>query len=199
MYAIIEVGGHQLKVAADQKIKVEKIKAEVGKIIDLDQVLLFVDDNDVKIGKPLVSNVNVKAKVLSHGRGKKIKVFKKKRRKDYKLSRGHRQAFTELSIESISLSRTEKKTSTASKKETVPPKKTSTTTKTTKTAAYRKKTAPAKKSEPASLKKDDGKKKSVSTVKSNKSTAAAVIPRPKTTVKSTDKKKTEKDTKKESE
>jgi len=101
MYAIIEVGGLQYKVAKDQKLRVPKIDKEVGKSVELKNVLLFVDKDKVEVGKPIVKNISVKATILSHGKDKKVLVFKKKRRKGYKVLKGHRQQFTEIKIDKI--------------------------------------------------------------------------------------------------
>jgi large subunit ribosomal protein L21 len=108
MYAVIEVGGMQWKVSKEEIIRVPKIDEEPGKSIILDNVLLLVDKDDVNIGKPLVSNIKVEAKVISHGRSKKIKVFKKKRRKGYKVLKGHRQEYTELRIDRIGVKKDSK-------------------------------------------------------------------------------------------
>jgi len=124
MYAIVELGGQQWKVVEDQKIKVNKIDAEIGKVIDVKEVLLYVDDNNVKIGKPVVKNAVVKAEVVSHGKGKKVLVFKKKRRKKYRVLKGHRQDYTELTIKSIEISGVAKKKSTTASKAAEPKTKT---------------------------------------------------------------------------
>ncbi len=111
MYAVIEVNGTQWKVFKDSTIRVPKIEKEPGKSINIDKVLLLVDKDKIDIGKPVVSSVKVKATILSHGKAEKIKVFKKKRRKDYKVLKGHRQQYTELRIDKISIEKGEKKTS----------------------------------------------------------------------------------------
>lgn len=103
MYAVIEVNGVQWKVSKDSRIRVPKIEKEPGKSIDIDRILLLVDKDQINVGKPVVSNARVKATVLSHGKAEKIKVFKKKRRKDYKVLKGHRQQYTELHIDKISI------------------------------------------------------------------------------------------------
>lgn len=103
MYAVVEVGGMQWKVSKSVTIRVPKMEEETGKSVELDRVLLVVDNAKVNIGKPLVPNAKVKATVLSHGRAKKVRVFKKKRRKNYKVLRGHRQDYTELRIDRISI------------------------------------------------------------------------------------------------
>ena len=115
MYAVIEVNGTQWKVSKDSTIRVPKIETEPGKSIDIDRVLLLVDKDKVSIGKPVVPHVKVKATVLSHEKAEKIRVFKKKRRKDYKVLKGHRQQYTELRIDKISVGTGEKKTSGSGK------------------------------------------------------------------------------------
>ena len=98
MYAVVRTGGKQYRVSAGEKLRVEKLAAEVGQEIVLDQVLLVADGEALKLGAPLVAGASVKAKVLGHGRGDKIRVFKLNRRKHYRKSRGHRQNFTEIEI-----------------------------------------------------------------------------------------------------
>lgn len=101
MYAIVNIAGKQFKISENEKIMVPRLSGEVGDKIELDQVLLVSTDKGVKVGKPLLASAKVKASVVSHERGKKIIVFKKKRRKDYKITRGHRQQFTKIQIEKI--------------------------------------------------------------------------------------------------
>ncbi len=103
MYAIIESGGKQYKVKEGQKLKVEKLPFNENETIQINQVLFVKKDEKVYTGTPYVEGASVEAKVLSHGRNKKIIVFKYKRRKDYKKKRGHRQHYTELLIEKINL------------------------------------------------------------------------------------------------
>ena len=98
MYAVIKTGGKQYRVSAGEKLKIEQIVAEVGQEIVLDQVLLVADGEALRMGAPLVSGATVKAKVLSHGRGDKVHVFKMRRRKHYRKSQGHRQNYTEIEI-----------------------------------------------------------------------------------------------------
>ena len=101
MYAIIQTGGKQLRVEPGEKIRVEQLDAQIGDSIQFDDVLLVVNDDETLIGTPHVENSPVFAKVLDHGRGKKIKVVKMKRRKDYRRTQGHRQNYTELEVLSI--------------------------------------------------------------------------------------------------
>ena len=135
MYAVVEVGGMQWKIAKADTIRVPKIEAEAGKSIELDRILLVVDKEKVTVGKPVVPDVSVKAMVVSHGKADKVMVFKKKRRKDYKVLRGHRQEYTELRIDGIAVGQEQKKSAAPQKEE----KKTASAP----TPAKKKKTAPA--------------------------------------------------------
>ncbi len=101
MYAVVKTGGKQYRVSAGTKIKVEQLTAEVGSEVTLDQVLMIANEGDVKLGSPLLSGAAVKAKVLSQGRGDKVRIFKMRRRKHYRKTQGHRQNFTELEITGI--------------------------------------------------------------------------------------------------
>ena len=101
MYAVIKTGGKQYKVATGEKLKIESLGVEVGEQVTLDQVLMVVGGADVSIGAPMVAGAKVQATVLSHGRGKKVKIFKLRRRKHYKRQQGHRQNFTEVVIGDI--------------------------------------------------------------------------------------------------
>jgi large subunit ribosomal protein L21 len=101
MYAVVKTGGKQYKVAPGEKLKVEQIPADVGAEVILDQVLLVSEGESVRLGQPTVAGATVKATVLAHGRGEKVKIFKMRRRKHYQKHQGHRQGFTELRIESI--------------------------------------------------------------------------------------------------
>ena len=102
MYAVVKTGGKQYRVVAGEKIKVEQIPADVGAEITLDQVLMVGEGESVKIGAPLVAGAKVTAKVVAHGRGEKVKIFKMRRRKHYRKNQGHRQNYTELEIAGIS-------------------------------------------------------------------------------------------------
>lgn len=101
MYAIVDIAGQQYKVKQAQKLKVHRLEAEEGKHVELDKVLLVSDGKTVSVGTPTVEGVRIAAKVLSHGKGDKVLVFKKKRRKGYQKMNGHRQYLTELWIEAI--------------------------------------------------------------------------------------------------
>jgi large subunit ribosomal protein L21 len=101
MYAIIRTGGKQYQVAAGDTLRVEKLRGEVGDTLEITDVLLVADGESVKVGQPLVEGVRVVAKITEHGKHKKIIVFKKKKRKGYRVKNGHRQDYTALSIEEI--------------------------------------------------------------------------------------------------
>lgn len=101
MYAVIETGGKQYKVAEGDTIYVEKLAAPVGEQVVLDRVLLVNKDGNVVVGTPVVANAKVTAKVEEHGKGEKIIVFKYKPKKNYRRKTGHRQPFTKLLIEKI--------------------------------------------------------------------------------------------------
>ncbi len=102
MYAIVRTGGKQYQVACGDQVRVEKLDGNVGDTIDLSDVLMVVDNEDIKVGQPVVENAKVTATIAEQGRGKKVIVFKKKRRKGYRLRKGHRQSYTALKIEEIS-------------------------------------------------------------------------------------------------
>jgi len=101
MYAIVEIAGQQFKVVQDQKLFVHRLAAEEGSKVSFDKVYLLDDGKKVSIGAPAITGASVEAKVLSHLKGDKVIVFKKKRRKGYRVKNGHRQALTELVIEKI--------------------------------------------------------------------------------------------------
>lgn len=101
MYAIIETGGKQYKVAEGDTLFVEKLSATAGETIEFDKVLLVSGENGVKIGDPIVKGATVSARVEEHGRGKKVVVFKYKPKKNYSRKQGHRQPFTKVTIEKI--------------------------------------------------------------------------------------------------
>ncbi len=102
MYAIVRTGGKQYQVTSGDQLRVEKLSGNVGDTIELNEVLMLVDNADVTIGQPLVENAKVTATIAEQGRGKKVIVFKKKRRKGYRLKQGHRQSYTALKIQEIS-------------------------------------------------------------------------------------------------
>ncbi|MDW7772452.1 MAG: 50S ribosomal protein L21 [Desulfobulbaceae bacterium] len=102
MYAIIRTGGKQYQVAAGDTLRVEKLQGEIGDTVELSDVLLVADGDDVKIGRPVIDGAKVVAKIAEQGKAKKVLVFKMKRRKGFRVKRGHRQQFTALKIEEIS-------------------------------------------------------------------------------------------------
>jgi large subunit ribosomal protein L21 len=103
MFAVIKTGGKQYRVVSGDQLKVEKLAGEVGSEIVLDQVLAVGQGTDVALGTPLVAGASVRATVVSHGRHDKVMIFKMRRRKHYKKSQGHRQSYTEIRIEGITV------------------------------------------------------------------------------------------------
>jgi large subunit ribosomal protein L21 len=101
MYAIVEIAGQQFKVAKDQKLFVHRLAEKEGAKVSFDKVYLLDDGSKVTIGAPAITGASVEAKVMSHLQGDKVIVFKKKRRKGYRVKNGHRQALTQLVIENI--------------------------------------------------------------------------------------------------
>lgn len=103
MYAVVDIAGQQIKVAKDDKVFVNRLDAAEGAKVDFDRVLMVDDNGKVAVGAPVVEGASVKATVVTHLKDKKITVFKKKRRKGYQKSNGHRQSLTQIKIENISL------------------------------------------------------------------------------------------------
>lgn len=104
MYAIVEIGGKQFKVEENARLFIPRIKdVEEGDSVTFDQVLLVSGGEDITVGTPTVSGASVSATVLGHVKGDKVIVFKKKRRKHYRVKNGHRQPYTHVAIESLSL------------------------------------------------------------------------------------------------
>jgi large subunit ribosomal protein L21 len=101
MYAVIKTGGKQYRVESGAQVRVESIAVDVGAAVSFDEVLLVGSGDTIKVGAPLVSGAKVKATVVSHGRGEKVKIFKLRRRKHYQKSQGHRQNYTEVRIDDI--------------------------------------------------------------------------------------------------
>ena len=116
MYAIIESCGKQYKVSEGDVVFFEKLDAEEGKKVSFDKVILVSDDKKVEVGAPYVKDVKVEGKVVEHGKGKKIIVYKYKAKKNYRRTQGHRQPFTKVEITKIATSTT--KTETTAKTET---------------------------------------------------------------------------------
>ncbi len=101
MFAVVQTGGKQYRVAVGDTVDVEKLEANPGDVIELDKVLLVADDEKVTVGNPVVQGAMIKAAVVEHGRGKKILVFKMKPKKRYRRHMGHRQSYTRLAIREI--------------------------------------------------------------------------------------------------
>ena len=102
MYAIIKTGGKQYQVSAGDRLMVEKLEGNIGDNIELSEVLLVADEDAITVGKPVIDGAKVVATITEQGKHRKIKVFKKKRRKGYRLMKGHRQPYTALKIADVS-------------------------------------------------------------------------------------------------
>ena len=103
MYAIVDIAGQQFKVEQEQQVIVHRLEGEVGAKIEFDNVMLIDNDGKIVVGQPFVEGAKVTGTILSHLKGDKVLVFKKKRRKGYQKRSGHRQDFTQIEIESITL------------------------------------------------------------------------------------------------
>lgn len=101
MYAVFRTGGKQFRAEPGTRLKIPTIQADEGDTVTFDDVLLVGDGDAIKVGQPVVEGASVKAEVLGHGRGKKVIVFKRKRRKGYRKKQGHRQGFTEVQVGEI--------------------------------------------------------------------------------------------------
>ena len=177
MYAIVEIAGQQFKVEKDQQIFVHRLEEKEGAKVEFDNVLLIDNNGKINVGAPAISGAKVTAKVLDHVKGDKVVVFKKKRRKGYRVKNGHRQAFTQIEIQSIV-----EKGATAKKASATKEKKEAKAE--TKAAA---KKAPAKK---APAKKAAPKAKTASAAKPKAATKKTTAKKPaakKTAAKKTDK------------
>ena len=177
MYAIVEIAGQQFKVEKDQQIFVHRLDEKEGAKVEFDNVLLIDNKGKVNVGAPAITGAKVTAKVLDHVKGDKVVVFKKKRRKGYRVKNGHRQAFTQIEILSIveKGATAKKATATIAKKEAKAELK----------AAAKKapaKKAPAKKAAPKAKKASAAKPKATAKKTTAKKTAAK-----KTAAKKTDK------------
>ncbi len=139
MYAIVDIAGQQFKVEKGQEIFVHRLEEKEGSKVNFDEVMLVDDDGKVSVGTPFVKGISVSAKILSHDKGDKVIVFKKKRRKGYQKENGHRQFFSKIQIEGIGKVAAKK---AAPAKEAEPKKEVA-----AKTAAPKKETT-AKKAEP---------------------------------------------------
>jgi large subunit ribosomal protein L21 len=169
MYAIVEIAGQQFKVEKDQQIFVHRLDNDEGSKVEFDKVLLIDNGGKVNVGAPAISGAKVTAKVLGHMKGDKVVVFKKKRRKGYKVKNGHRQSFSQIEIQSIvekgatakkaapkAEAKPVAKKATAAKKDAAPKKATVAKTTAKKDAAPKK--AAAAKPKAAAAKKPAAKK-----------------------------------------
>ncbi len=104
MYAVFQTGGKQFRAVPGTRLRIPSLPAEPGEVVTFDQVLLAGDDAEkVVVGTPTVDGASVKAEVIRHGRAKKLVVFKRKRRKNYRRKQGHRQGFTEIRVDEVAL------------------------------------------------------------------------------------------------
>jgi large subunit ribosomal protein L21 len=101
MYAIVEIGGKQFKIKENDKIYVPLLDKEVGSDITFDKVLLLSNEDNISVGSPFISEASIEAKVLNHIKDDKVMVFKKKRRKSYRVFKGHRQQYTQIQVSKI--------------------------------------------------------------------------------------------------
>lgn len=101
MHAVFRTGGKQFRAGPGERLRVPSLEAEAGEVVTFDDVLLLSDGETVKVGAPVVDGATVKAEVVAHGRGPKVIVFKRKRRKGYRRKQGHRQGYTEIRVDEI--------------------------------------------------------------------------------------------------
>ncbi len=198
MYAIVDIAGQQFKVEKDQKVFVHRIEGEEGSNVDFDKVLLIDNDKNVIVGKPVIEGAVVSARILGHVKGDKVIVFKKKRRKGYQKSNGHRQYMSQIVIENI-LEKGGRPKPAAEKKETAPKAEKQEAAKTEakkETAAT--KAATGEKKAPAEKKASTTTKKSTESTTAKKTAAAKPAEKKtaakKPAAKKTDGKKEDKDT-----
>ncbi len=116
MYAIIEACGKQYKVTEGDVVFFEKLDAEEGKTVTFDNIVLVSDDKNIQVGNPYVEGIKVEGKVVSHGKGKKILVFKYKAKKNYRRTQGHRQPYTKVEITGIKMPAAKKESTTVAAK-----------------------------------------------------------------------------------
>jgi large subunit ribosomal protein L21 len=101
MYAVVKTGGKQYRVQSGESVRVESLPAEVGAAVSFDEVLMVGEGESVRVGTPLIAGAKVRATVVAHGRGEKVRIFKMRRRKHFQKSQGHRQGYTEVRIDDI--------------------------------------------------------------------------------------------------
>jgi len=157
MYAIVEMAGQQFKVEKDQQVFVHRLDSKEGSKVTFDNVLLIDNDGKVNVGAPAIKGATVVATVLEHVKGDKVIVFKKKRRKGYKVRNGHRQYLTSVKIEAINEKGAKAAPKAAAKKETAP-KKEAAPKKAAPKAAAKKEAAPKAETKKAVAKKPAAKK-----------------------------------------
>lgn len=155
MYAIVEMAGQQFKVEKDQQVFVHRLDSKEGSKVTFDNVLLIDNDGKVNVGAPAIKGATVVATVLEHVKGDKVIVFKKKRRKGYKVRNGHRQYLTSVKIEAINEKGAKAAPKAAAKKETAPKAETK---KAAPKAAAKKEAAPKAETKKAAAKKPAAKK-----------------------------------------
>ena len=163
MYAIVDIAGQQYKVEKDQKLFVHRLDSEIGSQVDFDKVLLIDNDSSVVVGVPVIEGAMISAKILEHLKGDKVIVFKKKRRKGYKVKNGHRQFFTQIQVEDIIESGAEPKASKSKQSKPVVKKETSTETVVAENESGNAEIATAKTSKPKAEAKVEGEKKEKTT------------------------------------
>ena len=117
MYAVVEIAGQQFKVEKDQKVYVNRLEGKEGSKVSFDNILMLDNSGKISIGNPTVSGASVEAKIVKHLKDDKVIVFKKKRRKGYKVKNGHRQALTEILVQNISENSKKTKAEPKAKKE----------------------------------------------------------------------------------
>lgn len=103
MYSIVEIAGKQFRISEEEQVRVPRLPGEVGEKVTFDRVMFLSSENGVKVGNPTLPKARVEATILEHGRDKKVIVFKKKRRKGYRVKKGHRQGYSVLKIDKIAL------------------------------------------------------------------------------------------------
>ncbi|MEE2954366.1 MAG: 50S ribosomal protein L21 [Bacteroidota bacterium] len=171
MYAIVEIAGQQFKVENDQQIYVHRLENKEGEEIIFNKVLLIENNGLVSIGTPVLENTAVTAEVLTHLKGDKVVVFKKKRRKGYKVRNGHRQFFTKIKIKNIDTKVSRSKEDAKPKKDNVSTKKATTKKVATKKVATKKATTKKATTKKATTKKATTKKATTKKATTKKTTA----------------------------
>ena len=172
MYAIVEIAGQQFKVEKDQRYFVHQLEGKEGEKVVFDNVLLLDDKGKISVGAPAVKGAQVTAKIEKHLKGDKVIVFKKKRRKGYAVKNGHRQRFSEISIQSINTKVAKKVSEAKAKADSSETKAKASATKTTKVATAKKETT-AKASATKTAKATTAKKETTAKAPAAKTVKAA--------------------------